>query len=253
MTTAPGFSLEGKVAVVTGARSGIGQAIALGLAGAGAQVVPWGRDGNMEETARALAASGRLVRTVGADLADRELVDRACSELLAEQRVDILVNNAGVIRRGPAVDLPLQDWDDVLAVDLDAVFALSQRFARPMLERRSGKIINVASVLSFQGGINVVSYAASKHAVAGMTRALANEWAPLGVQVNAIAPGYIETEVTRPLYEDAARNRSILDRIPAGRWGSPADLVGAAIFLSSSASDYVNGHVLAVDGGWLSR
>jgi 2-deoxy-D-gluconate 3-dehydrogenase len=253
MTTAPGFSLEGRVAVVTGARSGIGQAIALGLAEAGAQVVPWGRDGNMEETASALAASGRLLRTVAADLADRERVASVCSELLAEQRVDILVNNAGVIRRGPAVDLPLQDWDDVLAVDLDAVFALSQRFARPMLERRSGKIVNVASVLSVQGGINVVAYAASKHAVAGLTRALANEWAPSGVQVNAIAPGYVRTEVTRPLYEDPARSRSILERIPAGRWGSPTDLVGAAVFLASSASDYVNGHVLAVDGGWLSR
>jgi len=185
------FSLEGRCAVVTGARSGIGRAIALGLAGAGARVAIWGHADNLGETAEALAGAGRLLRTVEADLGDPELVDRACTELLDEHRIDILVNNAGIIRRGPAADSPRRDWDDVMAVNASAVFQLSQRLARPMLERGSGKVISIASVLSFQGGINVVAYATAKHAVAGLTRALANEWAGRGVQVNAIAPGYI--------------------------------------------------------------
>jgi 2-deoxy-D-gluconate 3-dehydrogenase len=247
------FSLEGRVAVVTGARTGIGQVIALGLADAGGRLVIWGHGPDLGETADILGESGRLVRTVDADLGDRDRVEAACSELLKEIRVDILVNNAGIIRRGAAVDSPAADWDAVMAVNLNAAFFLSQRFARPMLERGAGKIINIASVLSTQGGINVVSYAAAKHAIAGLTRALANEWAPRGVQVNAIAPGYITTKATKPLFEDPVRQKAILDRIPAGRWGSPADVVGAAVFLSSPASDYVNGHVLAVDGGWLSR
>jgi 2-deoxy-D-gluconate 3-dehydrogenase len=247
------FSLEGRNAVVTGARSGIGRAIALGLAGAGASVAPWGRADNLAETADALAGAGRLLRTVQADLGDPELVDQACDELLGEHRIDILVNNAGIIRRGPAIESPRRDWDDVTAVNLDAVFQLSQRLARPMLERGSGKIINIASVLSFQGGINVVAYAASKHAVAGLTKALANEWAGRGVQVNAIAPGYIRTDNTAALQRDPVRYQAILDRIPAGRWADPADLVGAAVFLASSASDYVNGHVLVADGGWMAR
>jgi 2-deoxy-D-gluconate 3-dehydrogenase len=247
------FSLEGRVAVVTGARTGIGQAIALGLAGAGARLVIWGHDASLGETAEMLRKDGQLVRTIDADLADRDRVDKACSELLKETSVDILVNNAGIIRRGPAIDSPAEDWDAVMAVNLDAAFFLSQRFARPMLERGGGKIINIASVLSAQGGMNVVAYAAAKHGIAGLTRALANEWAPRGVQVNAIAPGYITTKATKPLFEDPVRQKAILDRIPAGRWGSPDDLVGAAVFLSSPASDYVSGHVLAVDGGWLSR
>jgi 2-dehydro-3-deoxy-D-gluconate 5-dehydrogenase len=247
------FSLEGRSALVTGARSGIGRAIALGLAAAGAGVALWGRSSNLADTAREVDRAGRLLLTVEADLADTEHIEDVCARLLATQRIDILVNNAGIIRRGPAIDSPRQDWDDVMAVNLDAVFLLSQCLARPMLERGSGKIINVASLLSFQGGINVVAYTASKHAVAGLTRALANEWAGRGVQVNAIAPGYIRTDNTRPLVEDPKRYQAILDRIPAGRWGTPADLVGAAVFLASSASDYVNGHVLAVDGAWLSR
>ena len=247
------FNLDGRVAVVTGARTGIGQAIALGLADAGARLVIWGHSPDFGETAEILQNSRRLVRTVDADLADRDRVKAACSELLDETRVDILVNSAGVIRRGPAVDSPAADWDAVMTVQLDAAFLLAQLFARPMLERGAGKIINVASVLSFQGGINVVAYAAAKHAIAGLTRALANEWAPKGVQVNAIAPGYIRTKFTRALYEDPVREKAIVDRIPAGRWGSPSDLVGASVFLASPASDYVNGHVLAVDGGWLSR
>lgn len=253
MTGTGAFSLEGRTAVVTGARSGIGRAIALGLAGAGARVAIWGHADNLGETAEALAGAGRLVRTVVADLGDREAVDRACAELLEEHRVDILVNNAGIIRRGPAVDSPREDWDDVMGVNLGAVFQLSQRLGRPMLERGTGKVINIASVLSSQGGINVVAYTASKHAVAGLTRALANEWAGRGVQVNAIAPGYIRTDNTAALLKDQQRYQAILDRIPAGRWGDPDDLVGAAVFLASSASDYVNGHVLAVDGGWMSR
>jgi 2-deoxy-D-gluconate 3-dehydrogenase len=200
-----------------------------------------------------LQREGRLIRMVDADLADRDRVDQACSELLKETKVDILVNSAGIIRRGPAIDSTAADWDAVMAVNLDSAFFLAQRFGRPMLERGAGKIINIASVLSIQGGINVVAYTSSKHAIAGLTRALANEWAPRGVQVNAIAPGYITTKATKPLYDDPVRQKAILARIPAGRWGSPTDLVGAAVFLASPASDYVSGHVLAVDGGWLSR
>ncbi len=247
------FSLEGRVAVVTGARSGIGQAIALGLADAGARVAIWGHGPNLVETAEILQKTARLVHTVDADLTDRARVDAACSELLRKTRVDILVNGAGILRRGPAADSPAADWDAVMAVNVDSAFFLAQRFARPMLERGAGKIINIASLLSFQGGMNAVAYAAAKHAIAGLTRALANEWAPKGVQVNAIAPGYIRTNMTRVLFEDPVRQRAIQDRIPAGRWGSPSDVVGAALFLASPASDYVNGHVLAVDGGWLSR
>jgi 2-deoxy-D-gluconate 3-dehydrogenase len=247
------FNLEGRVAVVTGSRTGIGQAIAIGLAGAGARLVLWGHGANLGETADVLRASGGLVRTVDADLADRERVEEACAEVLQETRVDILVNNAGIIRRGPAIDSPAADWDAVMAVNLDSAFLLAQRFARPMLERGAGKIINIASVLASQGGMNVVAYATSKHGIAGLTQALANEWAPRGVQVNAIAPGYIRTKATKALSEDPVRYKAILDRIPAGRWGSPDDLAGAAVFLASPASDYVNGHVLAVDGGWLSR
>jgi len=213
----------------------------------GARVAIWGHRPDLGETADILQKSGRLVCAVDADLGDRGQVDAACSELLEATRV------AGIIRRGPAVDSPAADWDAVMAIHLDAAFFLAQRFARPMLERGAGKIINIASVLSFQGGFNVVGYAAAKHAIAGLTQALANEWAPKGVQVNAIAPGYIRTNLTRLAFEDPIRQKAILDRIPAGRWGSPSDLVGAAVFLASPASDYVNGHVLAVDGGWLSR
>jgi 2-dehydro-3-deoxy-D-gluconate 5-dehydrogenase len=247
------FSLEGRTALVTGARSGIGRGLALGLADAGARVALWGHRDDLDETAAELEAAGRLAGTVAADLGDPAAVERAAAGLLAEQRVDVLVNNAGIIRRGPAADSPREHWDEVLAVNLDAVFQLSQLFGRPMLERGGGKVINIASVLSFQGGINVVSYTTSKHAVAGLTRALATEWAGRGVQVNAIAPGYIRTDNTRALVEDPVRYRAITDRIPTGRWGTPADLVGAAVFLASGASDYVSGHVLAVDGGWLAR
>jgi 2-deoxy-D-gluconate 3-dehydrogenase len=256
MSTAPSvatFSLDGRMALVTGASQGIGQAIAIGLAEAGARVIIWGYRHGMEQTAQAVAATGRLADVVVQDLAERDGLQRTSEKLLGRYNIDILVNNAGVIRRAPAVEYRLADWDDVLAVNLTAVFRLCQLFGRPMLERRRGKIINVASVLSFQGGVNVVAYTASKHGVLGLTRALANEWAPYGVQVNALAPGYIVTANTRPLYEDPVRHRAILDRIPTGRWGLPPDLVGAAIFLASGASDYVTGHVLVVDGGWMAR
>jgi 2-deoxy-D-gluconate 3-dehydrogenase len=216
-----GFSLDGRVALVTGARQGNGQAIAIGLAEAGADMILWDYRDDMAETAAAVAALGRLVTTIGCDVGDREALDRACDTLLESQRVDILVNNAGIIRRGPAVDYASDDWDAVLAVNLDGVFRLSQRLGRPMIERGSGKIINICSMLSFQGGIRVPAYTASKHAVAGITKALANEWAASGVQVNAIAPGYIATANTAPLMADVDRNKAVLERIPAGRWGTP--------------------------------
>jgi 2-deoxy-D-gluconate 3-dehydrogenase len=239
------FSLRGKVAAVTGARSGIGRAIAAAFAAAGAELVLVGR-GDQSDTA-AWAPEARLVI---ADLAEAEQVDRAADALAG---VDILVNNAGMITRGGVLGTSMSDWRQTLSVNLDAAFALSQRVAGPMAERGSGKIINIASVLSFQGGIRVPAYTASKHAIVGMTRAFANELAPRGVQVNAIAPGYVRTDNTIPLQEDAERSDAIVARIPAGRWGEPADIAGAAVFLASPASDYVTGTVLAVDGGWLSR
>ena len=247
------FSLGGRTALVTGAGTGIGRAIAIGLARAGARVILWGRQSDMTQTAAAIDRLGRLADSVAQDLSQRTGVERTCDTLLAKHRVDILVNNAGLITRTPAADYALVDWDATLAVNLTAAFRLCQRFGRPMLDRRAGKIINVASLLAFQGGINVAAYTASKHGVVGITRALANEWAPYGVHVNAVAPGYIATANTRPLIEDGERSRAILERIPAGRWGTPVDLVGAAVFLASSASDYVTGHVLVVDGGWMAR
>ena len=248
------FSLAGRTALVTGARQGIGQAISLGLADAGANLILWDREqGGTAETAASVAAIGRLADEVAADVSDRAELERICAQLLAEHSIDILVNNAGIIRRSPAADHSAVDWDEVLAINLTGVFRLTQLIGKPMLERGSGKIINVCSMLSFQGGINVVSYAASKHAVAGVTRALANEWAPHGVQVNAIAPGYIASANTQPLRDDPERSSAIVERIPAGRWGTPSDLVGAVVFLASSAADYVNGHILAIDGGWMVR
>ncbi|MEW5926137.1 MAG: 2-dehydro-3-deoxy-D-gluconate 5-dehydrogenase KduD [Gemmatimonadota bacterium] len=249
------FSLEGKRALVTGASRGLGQAIAVALAEAGADVVcASSRRSGTDETAAFVRASGREAWQVEADLADRAatlaMADEA--ERLAG-RIDILVNNGGTIRRHPAVDHPLEEWDLVLRTNLDSVFLLSQRLGRGMVERGAGKIVNVASLLSFQGGITVPGYAASKHAVAGLTKALANEWARHGVQVNAVAPGYMRTDNTQALREDAARSEQILARIPAGRWGEAEDLAGAVVFLASPASDYVNGHVLVVDGGWMAR
>ncbi|PAP78662.1 2-deoxy-D-gluconate 3-dehydrogenase [Rubrivirga marina] len=249
------FSLAGTTAMVTGASRGIGRALAVALAGAGADVVCAStRRSGTDETAEAVRQEGRRAWQVEADLSSPDGPDRladAAFELAGE--VDVLVNNAGTIRRHPAESFPLGDWEHVVQTNLTAVFRLSQRVAEPMLARGRGKILNVASLLSFQGGVTVPAYTASKHGVAGLTKALANEWAPSGVTVNAIAPGYIATDNTQALQDDETRSRQILERIPAGRWGDPADLGGAAVFLASPASDYVNGHVLVVDGGWMAR
>ena len=249
------FSLDGKRALVTGASRGLGRAIAEGLAAAGADVVCAStRRGGTDETAGAVRGLGREAWQVEADLADRGAVLAMADE--AERlagAVDILVNNAGTIRRAPAAEYPLEQWDEVVRTNLDAVFVLCQRLGRGMVARGAGKIINIASLLSFSGGILVPAYTASKHAVAGLTKALANEWAARGVQINAIAPGYFRTDNTRALRDNSARASEISGRIPAGRWGKPEDLAGAAVFLASRASDYVNGHVLVVDGGWMAR
>ncbi|GGS46688.1 2-dehydro-3-deoxy-D-gluconate 5-dehydrogenase [Planobispora rosea] len=244
------FSLEGRTALVTGARTGIGRAIALGLAEAGADLVLHGRDGDLDEIEAEVRKTGRQVSRWVLDLSDPARIPGAAAGL---GRVDVLVNNAGIIRRAPAAEHSYADFREVLDVNLDAVFLLSQVVGAGMLDRGTGKIIMIASMLSFQGGVNVPGYTAAKHGVAGLTRALACEWAGRGVQVNAIAPGYIATANTERLRADAVREAEISGRIPAGRWGLPEDLVGAAVFLASRASDYVNGHVLAVDGGWLAR
>ena len=249
------FSLEGTTALVTGASRGIGQGIAVALAEAGADVVCAStRRSGTAETAEVVRERGRQAWQLEADLSDREAAAALAEAAEAEAGpIDILVNNAGTIRRHPAVDFPYEDWEFVLRTNLDATFVLCQAVGRGMVERGRGKIVNVASLLSFQGGITVPAYTASKHAVAGLTKALANEWAPRGVTVNAIAPGYIATDNTQALQDNETRSRQILERIPAGRWGDPADLGGAAVFLASPASDYVNGHVLVVDGGWMAR
>lgn len=247
------FVLDGRTAMVTGARDGIGRAVALALADAGADLVLWGHHDNLDETAAAVESRGVKVKTVVADLSDPDAIRPATERVLADVEVHILVNNAGIIRRGPALRMPDEDWDDVLRVNLDSVFLLSRLFGGPMCERGSGKIINVASLLSFQGGVNVTSYTVSKHAVAGLTRALATEWAPLGVNVNAVAPGYVATANTAALRANPVREAEIRGRIPAGRWAQPDEIAGAVVFLASPAADYVHGHVLAVDGGWLAR
>jgi 2-deoxy-D-gluconate 3-dehydrogenase len=247
------FDLTGRVAAVTGANTGIGRGIAIALAQAGADVALVGRT-PAEETAEEVRAAGRRAVIVDADLSTTAPIAGAVERTLAELGgLDILVNNAGIIRRSDALEFSEQDWDAVLDTNLKSVFFLCQAAARHMINKGYGKIINIASMLSFQGGIRVASYTASKSGIAGLTKLLANEWAPKGINVNAIAPGYIATNNTAALQADETRNRQILERIPAGRWGKPADLNGAAVFLASSASDYVHGHVLAVDGGWLAR
>jgi len=247
------FDLSGRVAIVTGANTGIGQGIAIAFAEAGADVALVGRT-PAEETAEEVRRAGRKAAIVHADLSTiapvQGVVQRTTAELGG---VDILVNNAGIIRRADALDFSEEDWDAVIDTNLKSVFFLSQAVARHMVEQGRGKIINIASMLSFQGGIRVPSYTASKSGVAGLTKLLANEWAAKGINVNAIAPGYIATSNTAALQDDEVRNRQILERIPAGRWGKPSDLAGAAVFLASDASDYVHGHILAVDGGWLAR
>jgi 2-deoxy-D-gluconate 3-dehydrogenase len=247
------FSLEGKVALVTGANTGLGQGIAVALAQAGADVVAVGRS-NAADTQREVVATGRRFHFVHADLEVSHEAGRVVTQAVeAAGRVDILVNNAGVIRRNDALVFTEEDWDAALNVNLKTPFFLAQAAAKVMLANGGGKIINIASMLSFQGGIRTASYTASKSGLAGLTRLLANEWAARGINVNAIAPGYFETNNTTALRADEQRNRDILGRIPAGRWGRPADLGGAAVFLASAASDYVHGTVLTVDGGWLAR
>jgi 2-deoxy-D-gluconate 3-dehydrogenase len=249
------FSLAGKRALVTGASRGLGRAIAEALADAGADVVcASSKPGGAAETVAAIHELGREAWTVHGDLADREAVYSMVADVerLAGS-IDILVNNGGSIARHPAVEFPAVEWDRVMSTNIDSVWLVSQRFGRGMVERGSGKIINIASLLSFTGGITVPAYTASNHAVAGLTKALANEWAKHNVQVNAIAPGYFETDNTQRLRDDRQRFSEISARIPAGRWGEPSDLAGAAVFLASSASNYVNGHILVVDGGWMAR
>ncbi|HEX8359066.1 MAG TPA: 2-dehydro-3-deoxy-D-gluconate 5-dehydrogenase KduD [Longimicrobium sp.] len=249
------FSLAGKRALVTGASRGLGQAIAVGLAEAGADVVcASSHRSGTDDTAAYIHAAGRQAWQVEGDLADRAAVLAMAddAERLAG-RIDILVNNGGTISRHPALDHPLEEWDRVLRTNLDSAFVLSQRLGAKMVERAAGKVINIASLLSFSGGITVPGYTASKHAVVGITRALANEWARSGVQVNAVAPGYFRTDNTQRLQDDPVRSTEISARIPAGRWGEPEDLAGAVVFLASPAADYVNGHVLVVDGGWMAR
>ena len=251
----PLFGLEGKVALVTGCRRGIGLAMSRALAEAGADVI--GASANLEpegsDVQRAVEAAGRSFRGHRVDFADRVATATLVEEVLEAGPVDILVNNAGTIRRAPAIEHDDETWQAVLDVNLTAPFVLARGIGRAMVERGRGKIVFTASLLSFQGGILVPSYTASKSAVAGLVRALANEWAAHGVQVNGIAPGYIATDNTAPLRADASRSEQILARIPAGRWGEPADIAGATVFLASAASDYVSGVVLPVDGGWLGR
>jgi len=249
------FQLDGKNALVTGSHRGLGAAIAVALAKAGANVGCHGRDPEPGPACDEIRAAGRKTFYLSADLADSKTYAGIVERTIAEfGSIDILVNNAGVIRRAPATEYPTEFWDELITVNLTAVFQLSQLAGRQMIERGGGgKIVNIASLLSFQGGILVPAYAAAKGGVAQLTKALANEWASKGINVNAIAPGYLATDNTAALRTDPVRSRQILDRIPAARWGEPSDIAGAAVFLCSSASDYVHGHVLAVDGGWLAR
>ena len=252
MSTGP-FDLSGRIALVTGANRGLGQAIALALAQAGADIATVST-GSADSTGDQVRALGRRFLALQADLSTLEPIARIVGDTTAQLGgIDILVNNAGVIRRADAVDFSEADWDEVIDVNLKSAFFLSQAVGRGMIAAGRGKIINIASMLSFQGGIRVPSYTASKSGLAGITRLLANEWAAKGINVNAIAPGYMRTDNTAQLRADEARNRSILERIPAARWGEPGDIGGAAIFLASAASDYVNGAILPVDGGWLAR
>ncbi len=249
------FRLDGKVALVTGATQGLGQGMALGLAEAGADIVTLDRC-TSDETGDLVARRQRRFSQICCDLREASVTDlqeAVATSVRALGRLDILVNNAGIIRRAPAIEFSEKDWDDVLQINLRALFFLSQAAAHEMIKQGGGKIINVASMLSFQGGVIVPSYAAAKSGVAGVTRALANEWAKHNINVNAIAPGYMATENTAPIRADAQRSQAILDRIPAGRWGEPSDLQGVVVFLASNASNYMHGAIVPVDGGWLAR
>jgi 2-deoxy-D-gluconate 3-dehydrogenase len=248
------FKLNGRVALVTGASTGLGQAIAIGLAEAGADVACHGNTHAPEGTCAAVTKAGRKAFALTGDLSDSSTPRRLIESTIDHfGQLDILVNNAGTIRRAPATEYSEEDWATVIEVNLSSVFRMAQLAGRHMIQRGGGKILNIASLLSFQGGLTVPAYAASKGGVAQLTKALANEWAAKNINVNAIAPGYMRTDNTKALQEDETRNRQILERIPAGRWGEPEDLVGAAVFLCSAASDYINGHVLLVDGGWMGR
>ena len=249
------FKLDDKVALITGASTGLGAAIAVALAQAGAHVACHGNTRSPESTCDQIQSFGGVAHAISGDLSKPETASSLVDKTLERfGRIDILINNAGTIRRAPAVDYSDDDWAAVIEVNLSSVFRLSKLVGKQMIETgRGGKIVNIASLLSFQGGITVPAYAASKGGVAQLTKALANEWARHRVNVNAIAPGYMRTANTAALQADETRNRQILERIPAARWGEPEDLAGAAVFLSSSASDYVNGHILVVDGGWLGR
>jgi len=248
------FNLDGKVAVVTGASKGLGKAMAVGLAEAGADIV--GIDlGSMSETKEEVERTGKTFLEINEDLSSTSKIDGIIEKIIEKyNKIDILINNAGTIRREDSIDYKEEDWDYILNLNLKTVFFLSQKTAKQFMKQgTNGKIINIASMLSFQGGIRVPAYTASKSGVMGITKALANEWAKYNINVNAIAPGYMATDNTKQIRDDEKRSEEILERIPAGRWGVPEDLVGTAIFLASDASNYVNGHTLAVDGGWLAR
>lgn len=249
------FKLQDRIALVTGASTGLGAAIAIALAEAGAQVACHGNSRSPESTCEQIKSAGGVAHAITGDLSQSETPKNLVAQTLERfGRIDILINNAGTIRRAPAAEYSDEDWATVIEVNLSSVFRLSKLAGKQMIERgEGGKIVNIASLLSFQGGITVPAYAASKGGVAQLTKALANEWAKHRINVNAIAPGYMRTANTAALQADETRNRQILERIPAGRWGDPEDLAGAAVFLASQASDYINGHVLVVDGGWLGR
>jgi len=248
------FNLEGKVALVTGCNTGLGQGMALGLAQAGCDIIGVNRAGPADTQSK-VEAMGRRFWSIQADLTQPKGVPQIVEQAVAQAgRIDILVNNAGIIRREDALNFSEQDWDDVMNINSKSLFFLSQQVARQFIAQgNGGKIINIASMLSFQGGIRVPSYTASKSAVMGLTRLMANEWAKHGINVNAIAPGYMATNNTEQLRNDESRNEEILGRIPAGRWGVPDDMMGPIVFLASDAADYVHGYTLAVDGGWLAR
>jgi 2-deoxy-D-gluconate 3-dehydrogenase len=248
------FDLSGKVAIVTGGAKGLGGGMSLGLAKAGADVAIITSNDKNRDVEKEIQAMGRKAHTIVADLSDENALPGVVNEALAVfGKIDILVNNAGIIRRTPAAEHAAKDWHDVLDLNLNAVFFLCQLVGREMIKQGSGKIINVASMLTYQGGINVPGYTASKHAVAGITKALANEWASKGINVNGIAPGYMSTDNTEAIRADADRSAQILGRIPAGRWGTTEDMQGPVVFLASQAADYMNGHVICVDGGWMAR
>jgi len=248
------FDLSGKTALVTGCNRGIGQACAIALAQAGANIIGVSRTGEMSETVKAIEDTGKTFKGYSCDFSQREALYGFIKKVKEENgSINILINNAGTILRKPAVDHPDEYWDKVVEVNLNAQFILSREIAKDMISAGSGKIVFIASLLSFQGGITVPGYAAAKGGIKTLTSALANEWAVKGVNVNAVAPGYIATDNTKALKEDPVRNKAILERIPAGRWGKAEDIAGAVVFLSSQASNYINGTTLAVDGGWLGR